>query len=280
MRKNTDSYVLILRESGVGNNDEQMTRVAQLLQLEYIKCKVRIGCILRDTLKQLFTLSKLLCVKYQDLYLGSYFSRWQMMLRRVVRFNKLYLMDDGVATFLAQKKMLSSGNVYDLFTYFDVDNLNTQEIQTHSFEYLRRRYQLNGTTGEHVFVGQILVEMGFLSLGDYKKLVTKVAKQCDSLIYIPHRSEDQKTVDEIASISNVKILRSDCSIEVYFLENGIYPAHIYSSISSALFTLSKIFLESRLTSILPSDLAEEKVEHFNEIVIALSKVKNIEVKKG
>ncbi|WMN61179.1 hypothetical protein NI389_07280 [Pseudoalteromonas xiamenensis] len=176
--------------------------------------------------------------------------------------------------------MASSGNVHDLFTYFDVDNLNSQEIQTHSFEHLRALYQLNGPTGETIFVGQILVEMDFLSLGNYKKLVAKVAKQCDTLVYIPHRSEKQTTVDEIATIENVTILRSDCSIEVYLLEKRIYPTYIYSCISSALFTLSKIFLESKITSILPSDLAEEKVEHFNEIVVALRKVKNIEVNKG
>ncbi|WMN61180.1 hypothetical protein NI389_07285 [Pseudoalteromonas xiamenensis] len=106
MGKHKDNYVLVLRESGAGNNDEQMTRVAQLLQLEYIKCKVHIDSVFRDTLKELFTLTRLLCVKYQELYLGSYFSRWQMMLRRVIRFNKLNLMDDGVATFLAQKNGL------------------------------------------------------------------------------------------------------------------------------------------------------------------------------
>lgn len=279
-RNSLGNYVLILRYSGVGHNDEQMYNIALLLKLDFVILNIRLGNVVRDTFKQSFKIIHLLSSSYKNIYIGSYFSRWQMSFYRGVRCNNTYLLDDGMATFLAQKKMAKSKRVYDLFTYLEVDAIKSQKIHKHNFVNLRKRYQLGEPTGQNIFVGQILVEMEFLTLKQYKNLVSEVAKSCDELIYIPHRSVTKSTLDEITTIKNVSILKPDSCIEVFLLENNIYPQRVYSSISSALVTLSEIFVLSKVISIIPNDISRVNAEHFDEIVDSLNKIKNIEVIEG
>ncbi len=70
------------------------------------------------------------------------------------------------------------------------------------------------------------------------------------IIYIPHRSEIIS--DDLKQLFNnkFKLRKNEGPIELVMLMQKVYPLHIVSFISSALFTLNKIYPETKIDAVL------------------------------
>lgn len=269
-------YSLFLRMSGVGRNDQQLCSMADGFGLNYKSKLIRPEKIVIDSLRALPVLLPYIFNSYARIFIGSYFSRFLMLFSKTLRCQEVWLLDDGVATFLAQKRMHVSGKVNNLYTYFNVKPLRNQKIVRHCFEKLVCKYSVNGATlAGNIFVGQTLVERGFLPLPKYLDVVRGIAKNNSPLLYIPHRAESEETIEAVGLIDGVSILKTDTNIEFFLLTKFGCPVSIYSFFSSALFSLSAFFPGAKLYS-LESDLVDQsKAEHFSDVIQALTELKNL-----
>lgn len=277
INKSKKEYILLLRCSGVGRNDAQMEFGAKLLRLKYRKIFIRPNSVYIDTIKELINFSDIIFSRFDRIYIGSYFSRFIMSIAKVIRSNKRFLLDDGVATLLAQKKMAEKGVVYDLATFFNIKLLPGQNKITHSFEKIRDNFNLDHTA-KSIFIGQILVERNFLTLDEYVALVENAKSRVSGdFIYIPHRAESKKTTAEISKIKGINVEYSETCIELHLLTKGIYPENIFSSVSSAIFSLSAIFPNSKIHSLIHENINASNSPHFQDILDALSDKKNVSI---
>jgi hypothetical protein len=72
----------------------------------------------------------------------------------------------------------------------------------------------------------------------------------EKIIYMPHRHEIISKELNALFDDRFVLQHNDIPIEIYFLEKQIYPRHIISFTSSALFNLNKIYGQSRIDAII------------------------------
>lgn len=171
-------------------------------------------------------------IKEYDFYLTCFNS-----LRSVNNFIK-YIM---VKVFSLQK---SRNVVVNWFTVFDFIPNNNGEVYTHQFQFLRRNFN-SDRIGNHgtLFIGANLVNAGVVkSLDKYKELLINIFKQVEGIIYyVPHRYEDISLLDDVFSLFDVQVVKGIGMIEIFLLQQDLYPSRIISFYSTALYTLSKLF---------------------------------------
>ena len=86
-----------------------------------------------------------------------------------------------------------------------------------------------------------------------------------TIYYLPHRHEIIS--DELQSLFDERfiLIENKTPIEIFFLEKNIYPYHIVSFTSSALFNLSRIYKTQAIISALtihPDDIKDSKYYDF------------------
>lgn len=270
-------FLLVVRLNGNSRNDEQMIVVADLLDLPYLPLKVSPESFFKDSLVESPALLKICSQRYRSIFIGSFFSRYFSLIRKCLRFDNLYMLDDGVATFLAQMRMNESNKTYDIATFFDVHPLEGQRKISHSFERIRSRFQ-SYDEAYSVFVGQPLVDRGMLTSEAYLYLVRAALDRSDApLRYFPHRSESSSVLETVSSIPGVTIVKTDLCIELHLLKNKVRPSTVFSSVSSALFSLSSIFPDAKFFACMSQEFDSTNSPHINEIVSALKRSEKIEI---
>ena len=269
-------YCLILRFSEVGRNDSQMVFSAKKLNLKYRIILIRTHHAYSDFLFGIFRLIDVFFNKYEIIFLGSYFSKFIKMFGLLIWSNKKYLLDDGVATLLAQKRMSANGHIIDLATFFDIPLLASQSKIKHSFEAIRKKFTLSDPKGNY-FIGQDLVEKDYLTLDKYIDLIKIIITQHKgTLFYYPHRAESDKTISAISKLSGVNLIYQEACIEIEFLSNKIYPKNIFTCISTAIITLSAIYPKANILTIIPKDFKTSD-PHFHDILDYLKTLNNVRV---
>lgn len=274
-------YVLLLRLSGVERNDLQMVEAANNLKLTFRAVKIRPGHLIEGGIKNAVVFSSIIFRRYEIFISGSYFSNLIRGLVKIKRcFNKFQVvhMDDGVATYLAQKEMKRSGEVESIFTFLNVESLPGQSKVAHSFEMLKQSIGEAEVRGSY-FIGQKLVEAGFCDHDTYIKLIDDVRKihANGSLIYIPHRAESFNNLKRIESMEGVEVVYSEVCMELYFMQQKIEPDKVFSFASTVLFTLPKIYKNSKYYSVYSKKLNLEKAAHAQEILMSLKHGGEVEV---
>jgi hypothetical protein len=249
-------HTLVLRMTGVGRNDEQLRRAAVVLGLEHVEITVRVGRHNVDTVLALPMLLLPLARGYDHLFLGSYFSRFIMTIRRVVRARNTWLLDDGIATFLAQDRMAAAtGKPFDLATLFDVAPLDGQTVLCHAFSHLAGLNDVDyaDTT---LFIGQPVVELGLMTRAQYWDIVSACKREAAAaMIYVPHRREDREHVDALLAEFGLKVHHPDVCVELHLVQTGTVPRQVYTCISTAAFALARMFPQCGVT-ILPSTMVD------------------------
>ncbi|MDX4071805.1 hypothetical protein Q6A88_08855 [Aliarcobacter skirrowii] len=206
--------------------------------------------------------------EYDKIILGE-FGTFSRVLIANLNKNKVFLVDDGTATIVDFEKTIKPNkinkfnfrelrflfyglkiNVKDklnFFTYYDLEKLPDVEVIKNNLEYMRKDFVLNNIDyGSTIFIlGQ--VEEIFEDKNEAKMFYSKVLNnfQDKDIYYIPHRAESKKDIDDIIKFvgNNIKILEINMPVERYFLDNGIYPKHVISYISTALTTTKILFPE-------------------------------------
>jgi hypothetical protein len=224
-------------------------------------------------------LRDLLFHKYEKVFVGSYFSRFIRVVAAFFR-GPISLLDDGVATLLAQDLMRNAGKPRDVFTFLPIEAIAQQHCVRHNFESLRTKFRVGQkpAIGAY-FIGQPLVEKGYVTEDAYHSLLRLVVSQAASdLTYVAHRAECRVALDRIDTIPGIKVLQLETLIELEFLSRAAPPEAIYSCISTALFSLSLLFPESRVHAFpLLSLYGNPRIPHISVIVNALNKAPAIRV---
>ncbi|WP_066356018.1 hypothetical protein [Aliarcobacter skirrowii] len=205
--------------------------------------------------------------EYDKIILGE-FGTFSRVLIANLNKNKVLLVDDGTATIVDFEKTIKLNkinkfnfrelrflfyglkiNVKDklnFFTYYDLEKLPDVEVIKNNLEYMRKDFVLNNIDycDTIFFFGQpseIFSDKKELELYLYK-IVNKFGDK--KIFYIPHRSQTKDEINNIRLMNkNIKILEINMPVERYFLDNGIYPKHVISYISTALTTTKILFPE-------------------------------------
>lgn len=217
-----------------------------------------------------------------------FFNGVQRLFISNINAQKIYLIDDGVASFTIQKKlpklMLEKKWINELryklvglktnitkfpnfFTAYNLMPYPNQEIIKNNYDYLISSF-LSKTTEDtqHIYLlGQTLIKPNIVSQNYYLKILKAIKSHFNqqTIIYIPHRDEQPSDLEAIKALEDSHFIleTSKGAIETEFLENGIYPNHIVSFFTSALFNLEKIFPKSEIFAVkIDSQYLKERKE--------------------
>lgn len=65
-------------------------------------------------------------------------------------------------------------------------------------------------------------------------------------LYIPHRYEPKEQTELIKNLEYVEFLKLNEPVEIFFINNNIYPKYVVSHITTALITLKMIYNSSKI----------------------------------
>lgn len=141
-------------------------------------------------------------------------------------------------------------NNTEIFSIFKFKNCTTPYIEN-KLEVLKERVNLLKTTSlteRNVFIGQGSVnEKGRISLDEYINLIHSSLINSDTpLLYIPHRTESEHVAKRVKSLHGIIYHQPTFPIEIELVEHGITPLTIIGLSSTALYTLSKIYPQSKI----------------------------------
>lgn len=237
-------YILLLRQTGRGLNDLHLKNCVIKLDLEYQEFILRTEYIKFDFLRSIFFWICIFCRKYEIVYLGSFYSSALRLIKKGLRADNFFYMDDGAATLRAQSEIRKNIHLkVNWFTFFNLHPVSNQEIHHHNFQKLKEVFSKEEKLGSY-FIGQPIEFMMGFEKKDYIRCVRSIAQNfsaTEPLKYIPHRIENIKYIENIENIE-IKIL--DLPIELYFLSSNVaIPKVLYSCYSTALISLKSIFPE-------------------------------------
>lgn len=274
-------YELIIRLGGGSGNDAQLRAMAEDLGVTvtkwlYLEPRVDLRYVLG--LRGLF---RFLFRSYERVVVGSFFSGFQRLIRKITRARDVVLLDDGVATLLQEKVAAATPTKYSAFTIFRLDPANYRTYVHNTFQHLLSTVTAEGMNeGRVYFVGQKLVDIGALSLERYIDLLRLCVRENPGVTvhYIPHRGESEMVLEAIRKEPGVALLKIDWTIEYYMVRNHIRPARIYSVVSTALYTLATMFPSCDATSFDPEGLRREMFVHYGLIHDAFRTLPNLSIR--
>lgn len=169
-------------------------------------------------------------------------------------FDKLNL--NAVIKFVILKLFLLKSSKEIMINWFTVFNFipkNGGIIQNHQLSEFKKEIKFNehnrnDQSKDIYFIGTNLINVGVIKSEEiFFKLLSNIKKRYNNkkVYYIPHRFESAIHIERIAQIG-FEIKEFNHIVEIAFLENNIYPKTIASFYSTALYTLSKIFPESKI----------------------------------
>ncbi|NHN69290.1 hypothetical protein SAMN03159376_00890 [Pseudomonas sp. NFACC09-4] len=279
-RKNPSRNSLYIRNSGVGSNDQQMRAMVRDLGVE-----VKKELLVRPGNKKDYILSVVKFLfdnihRYDKVVLGSFFSGFQKLLSSIVLKKEVVLLDDGVATLLADRIVSERGGRYSVFSIFDLDKAKYVNCEVNRFDSIASEYECKANGDFAVFfIGQKLVDIGAMDMAAYiRVLESAVASSSDSIVhYIPHRTESLECLEMVRSVKGLQVLQADVAVEYFMLRNKWYPQEIYSVNSTALFTLASLFPDAKAVALMPSTLKTDMFVHHDLIMAAFEKHASIEI---
>ena len=277
-RKNPAAISLYVRNSGVGSNDQQMSAMVRDLKLQ-----VKKEFLVRPGNKIDYFLSVLGFLfsgfhRYDKVVLGSFFSGFQKMLSSIVQKKEVILLDDGVATLLADKIISERGGGYSVFSIFDLDKSNYVNYELNRFDSIAGEYDCRENEEYAVFfVGQKLVDIGAMDMVAYVRVLESAVRESSGSVvhYIPHRTESAECLEYVKKVKGLQLLHADVAVEYFMLRNKWRPRKIYSVNSTALFTLASLFPDAKAIAMIPTTLKTQMFVHHDLIMKSFERHKSI-----
>lgn len=264
--KLTNSTLILIHNRSLVNT-EQMKRLIDIVSWEKI---IHIEESYKSKFfKYLGVIKYLKKQPYKYVFLGELGISYKIIIANIKK-EKVFLLDDGTATvdyynkFIRQDKYnkynfreirflffglkIKIRDKINLFTYFNLEPVNENQVIRNELAYLRMNYLDKAKKDSDViyFIGQ--TSEVFMNIDMYiKDIENLIIKFNRKIVYIPHRSESKEQENAVLSIkSNLfTIKKLELPLELYFLYNNIYPLHIISYFSTALVTLSILFKECK-----------------------------------
>lgn len=165
-------------------------------------------------------------------------------------FRKIYL------SLLGYKNDMNSMDL-NFYTIFDLPQYRNEIIINNNYKFLNSYYankfkiipreQKQISSDTIYFLGQPLYNSLPINYTQYLSYLQSIfsfyAQNKQNLIYIPHRGEEEKIFDDIRRLYPrfVEVYKLSQPFELYLLENKIPINHLASFVSSALFTVKKLY---------------------------------------
>mgnify|MGYP001604586890 FL=1 len=207
-----------------------------------------------------------------NLVLGNFLQGYMQHFANRVNAKQIYLLDDGTDTLRVNARRRSQElgsaavvrgsllrrvknrlrrahldwdvrevNSVTFFTSYDLDLSPRDNCVRNSYAFLRQRLKTKRAYDGVYFLGQPLVEDGYLAQENYLAALTKIVKYYagQNILYLTHRREAKANVEAIREMG-ICVGRFDLPIEVQMLNEGM-PSELSSFFSSALDNSRVIF---------------------------------------
>ncbi len=214
---------------------------------------------------------------FQKIFIGEFRSDEMWMMLNTLPHDEAFLLDDGNMTIEVQKRYLKDLKAFNsqrkkkkkdilfqyfqlknadrrmihLYTMFELEPYTHQKIITNRFPVLASRMESvkNISDSSHVFfIGANLVELGIVTEEYFFDCMEYIydyyRKKQKKFIYLPHRREENAKLIKMRKLFGLEIQNPDYILELYFYYNQLYPEHIASFYSTALYSLKKIYNSS------------------------------------
>jgi len=266
---NLKNNILVIIYNNTNNTNTQMDNLISMYEWKEI---IRVNEKQKRSkyFEYIAFVKKLKNTKYNYLFFSNLGSIHKLLLANIKREKTIYL-DDGVETITRYKKvfvpnklnqlkfrqlrfLLAGLKVHikdniDLFTYFDLEPFRNSKIIKNTLLNFQKKYLIDTQVDNNIyFLGQPLVKTNLLKEEDYFLYLDYVLSLYDDkIIYIPHRTEIISDRLNSYVSSKFEIRDINMPIELYFLEQKIYPNHIISFMTTALFTLSTMYKKTKFS---------------------------------
>lgn len=205
------------------------------------------------------------------IFLGNYLKGCQQYMRHFansITYNKLFILDDGTDILLInndrknininksrpntvklpyrsqlielKNKVLEwnedDADALTYFTAYEIEPTNNDKVIKNTYEHLRRTAASSSKSSEVFFLGQCLVEDGYMCKKVYHEYLLKIKSYFlgHELRYIPHPRELPNNVEALEQIVDIKVRRLKVPIEYEVSVNGCVPKVLASFFCSAL----------------------------------------------
>lgn len=289
--------ILVIVYNNTNNTNEQMDKISSLYEWK------EIIYVNKEKKKSKFyeyigLIKKLREKPYNYVFFSNYGSVQRIILANL-KINELYFIDDGVETLNRYDEIFVKNkinkfrlklarfwifglktkikNTINFFTYFDLEAFGDSLVIKNNLEYFHKEYFTNMKEDNITYIlGQPLIESKLVSENDYLKYIDFLIKKNKKVVYIPHRAE--KISNSLASYENdnFEIRYINMPIELYFLEKKIYPYAIISFLTTAFFTLDKLYNKTKLSYVyIPKENILQKHKDVENVYNTISNL-NIE----
>ena len=219
-------------------------------------------------------------IVFSKIFIGAYRSWYHRIFWDILAPKEKYVLDDGNITIELQKRYLPTGKYYDLskgfkkglkqvsfklislffytgkndfhknfhlFTCFDLAPYNKiQKVIKNKFSFIKNNSKKKYVDESKIcFFGGNLSDLNLLSrdleLSLLEIVINYYKSKNKELVYIPHRREMVEKLELIRNKFNIDFITFSYPAEIEFLLMETHPYGIASFVSTALFTVSKMF---------------------------------------
>lgn len=284
---NLKNNILVIVHRSLEANKIQMEEIKGLHKWEEI---IDIEYSKHSSLLNYVKLVKHLKVyRYKYIFISKLEIVPKMLIANTIK-DKVFLLDDGGLTVTIYEKFIKTNkiNKYDfkelrfllfglkikirdkinLFTYFDLPSVNGIEVIKNNLLHLKNKIMDVKKTDDNTiyFLGQPISAL--IDDVDYRNSLKSIIKKYNKkLIYIPHRGETKEKIEYLSKLDNSSFCVKDVGmpIELFFLNNNIYPQHVLSYYSTALTTLNTIYDDCIINYIKMPENSKNKVIFNNSL---------------
>lgn len=225
---------IYVRLNGKESNDNQLINLINLLDIK--KTKIIKVVNLHQKLLH-YSLFIFVSLFNGTAVVGDANSVLFKILKRVFNREKFILLDDGVATI----NNTSINECFKRFTIFPeyVKNKICNDFKNAKILVSNEK----ALSKKHVIVGAKFVDEGICDRETYITALRAIIKNINAneYVYIPHRGESEIELEAIKNALPVSILKLNLPIELISLEAKIYPLSISHTLSTAVFSMRKIY---------------------------------------
>jgi hypothetical protein len=212
----------------------------------------------------------------KNLFVGYYLSLENIHIVNKVYYERLILLDDGIATLEVNRRrknnisFLNAWNIeflgrvlfkkfilgYKLnhpksavfFTSYNIETGPNDSIVNNDYSEIKRLVGHRETSNEVYFLGQPLSEEmpKIVTEEVYFRYIEFVMEKFKSqkVVYIPHRDEDRSKLERLKNAFNISILFNDIPFEIFLLKQPKLPRYLVGLITSAIPNCKAIFGEA------------------------------------
>jgi len=139
----------------------------------------------------------------------------------------------------------------NFFTMFNLKPYGNEQIIQHNFNQLKHLFLEESIKDNHIYIlGQPWCEISEMKPSEYKSFLKKIILHYPdkSIRYIPHFLESEKNGIEVylSSFANVEYYIIEQPVELFFLYNHVIPNKVIGFVTTALFTLKKLFPKAKV----------------------------------